>query len=55
LKIKAAGKLVIAYWTIPIIYYQKQKSQLETDFAVFMQLAIGCELHRCFDVAISND
>jgi hypothetical protein len=37
---KAAGKLVIGYWTRPIIYYQKQNSQLETDFAVFIQLTI---------------
>ncbi|AUB40419.1 hypothetical protein COO91_06434 [Nostoc flagelliforme CCNUN1] len=42
---KSVGKLVIGYWTTPIIYYQKQKSQLETDFAVFIQLA-GCELYR---------
>jgi len=37
---KAAGKSVIGYWTRPIIYYQKQNSQLETDFAVFIQLTI---------------
>ncbi|MBD2562977.1 hypothetical protein [Nostoc foliaceum] len=43
---KAAGKLVIEYWTIPIIYYQKQKSQLETDFAVLIQLTMGYELHH---------
>ncbi|MGV0103319.1 hypothetical protein NSTCB13_01909 [Nostoc sp. DSM 114160] len=32
------------YWIRPIICYQKQKSQLETDFTVFIQLTMGCEL-----------
>lgn len=44
LQIKAAGKLVIGHWIRPIICYQKQKSQLETDFTVFIQLTMEWEL-----------
>lgn len=44
LQIKAEIKLVIGHWMRPIICYQKQKSQLETDFTVFIQLTMGCEL-----------
>ena len=44
LQIKAAEKLVIGHWIRPIIYYQKQKSQLETDFTLFIQLTMMCKL-----------